>query len=273
MNGLAYRYADANNFLKMLDSQELWFTDLRNMNDWDEYAAGFRIAKQLITEEFPDHIHVLENISREQLHDDFMMLICSLSKDGDCLSMWRGYGENGSGAAVGFSTHEIQSHHLFKRYLDKLYPIQGAAKFYPVIYSEEDYKTLIRHYISRVFTLHKDTLPDEIPAILAVRSSMLESLLARLCTLYKNDFFEDEKEIRGFIEISKVVDPYTMEDRNTDFGVALYHKICTSFQGIPSIKEVVLGPRYEESDEYVRSKLDAVGLREVSIRRSRGTYR
>ena len=81
---LAYRYANAESFFKMIESQELWFTDLRNMNDWDEYSAGFRIAHDLIMSEFPDYASVLENISREKMHDYFMMLICSFSHDGDC---------------------------------------------------------------------------------------------------------------------------------------------------------------------------------------------
>lgn len=64
-----------------------------------------------------------------------------------------------------------------------------------------------------------------------------------------------------------------MGKRNNGFGDAHYHKISSSFQGIPSIKEVVLGPLYEESDEYVRLKLDEMGLNSVKIKRSRGTYR
>lgn len=64
-----------------------------------------------------------------------------------------------------------------------------------------------------------------------------------------------------------------MGKRNTDFGDAHYHKISSSFHSIPSIKEVVLGPLYEKSDEYVRSKLEEMGLSNVNIRRSRGTYR
>ena len=271
--GLAYRYANADSFFLMLESQELWFTDLRNMNDWDEYSAGFRIACDLIIKEFPGYTSVLENISREKMHDDFMMLICSFSHDGDCLSMWRGYGDNGSGAAVGYSTDEIQNYHLFYRFLEKNSPIQGKAMFYPIIYSEEEYKTLIRDYINKLFTIPDNLSKSEEPIFINVRSRMLERLLIRLCTCYKNDFFKDEREVRGFIEISDTVDPYNVDKRNTDFGEAPYHKISSSFCGIPSIKEVVLGPLYEKSDEYVRLQLDAVGLRDVEIRRSRGTYR
>ncbi|EKN5221067.1 DUF2971 domain-containing protein [Escherichia coli] len=270
---LAYRYANAESFFKMIESQELWFTDLRNMNDWDEYSAGFRIAHDLIMSEFPDYASVLENISREKMRDYFMMLICSFSHDGDCLSMWRGYGDNGRGAAVGYSTIDIQNGHLAQRYLKKQSPIQGKVMFQPIIYSEEEYKILIRYYIKKIFTIPDNLPQSEKETFLNVQSRMFGHLLMRLFTCYKNDFFKDEREVRGFIEISDTVDPYDINKRNTDFGEASYHKISSSFCGEPSIREVVLGPLYEKSDEDVRSKLDAVGLMDVKIRRSRGTYR
>lgn len=38
---LAFRYASVETFFKMIENQELWFTDLRNMNDPEEYSAGY----------------------------------------------------------------------------------------------------------------------------------------------------------------------------------------------------------------------------------------
>ncbi|EAM7120976.1 TPA: DUF2971 domain-containing protein, partial [Escherichia coli] len=51
---LAFRYASVETFFKMIENQELWFTDLRNMNDPEEYSAGYEIVKRIINEEFPD---------------------------------------------------------------------------------------------------------------------------------------------------------------------------------------------------------------------------
>lgn len=273
MNEIAYRYATADTFEKMLASQELWFSDLRNMNDWDEYAAGFRIANELITSEFPQFASILGEISPERMSDQFMILICSFSNHGDCLSMWRGYGDNGKGAAIGYSTHEIENHHLFSRYLQKMDPVNGKVKFNSVIYSEENYKEIIRHNVRRVFSVSSDVPPEERPLILEFRKKILESLLVRLCTLYKNDFFEDERETRGFIEINKYNDPYEISRRSSDFGDSAFHKIRSDFQSTPSIKEVVLGPGYEKTDEYVQHLLAEYGLPDVKIKRSLGTYR
>ncbi|KIP88762.1 MULTISPECIES: DUF2971 domain-containing protein [Pseudomonas] len=273
MNVIAYRYATADTFENMLQSQELWFSDLRKMNDWDEYAAGFRIANELIADEFPQYASILGEISPERMSDLFMVLICSFSSHGDCLSMWRGYGENGKGAAIGYDTHEIENHHLFARFLQKMDPVNGKVKFNSVIYSEENYREIIRQNITRVFSISSEADPEEIPLILEFRKKMLGSVLVRLCTLYKNDFFVDEREIRGFIEINEHADPYEVSKRSGDFGDSTVHKIRSDFKGIPSIKEVVLGPSYENSDEHVRSLLVKYGLPDVEIKRSLGTYR
>jgi hypothetical protein len=270
---IAYRYATAETFVKMLQSQELWFTDLRRMNDWDEYAAGFRIANDLMAEEFPEHAHVLGEISPERMSDQFMVLICSFSNHGDSLSMWRGYGDNGKGAAIGYSTHDIENHHLFNRYLQKSNAVQGKAKFSPVTYSEETYKESLRSHIQRALYIREDVDPEIVPLIIDVRKKILGAALTRLCTLYKNDFFEDEREMRGFIEINEYIDPYEVDISDNGFGEAALHKIRSDFQGVPSIKEVVLGPWCEMSDELVRSTLRDCGLPDVAIRHSMGTYR
>jgi hypothetical protein len=273
MNNLAYRYAHTSTFFKMLESQTLWFSDLRRMNDWDEYAAGFRMASEIAAEEFPQYTNLLSEISPERMHADFMVLICSFSLDGDCLSMWRGYGDNGAGAAIGYSYPDIQMQHLGVRYLDKMAPVQGKVQFFNVIYEEAAFKENVRADFARVTTslANKDTTQHH--EFQSVQLGMLKVALIRLCTLYKNDFFVDERELRGFIEVNEHADSYTLGVRDSGFGQADYHQVQTSSFGIPAIKEVVLGPRCALTVEEVKTKLITCGLSNVNIRNSRGTYR
>lgn len=260
---LAYRYANAGTFLKMLESQTLWFSDLRRMNDWDEYAAGFRIASEIVTKEFQDHGHVLAEISPERMSSAFMVLICSFSMDRDCLSMWRGYGDNGAGAAIGYDYQEIATSHLSARYLTKMAPIQGKAQFFPVIYQEGDFRGQVRAYLQKAVRL-----PSK-----EVQLGVMKVALMRLCTLYKNDFFVDERELRGFIEVNETADPYVLGARESGFGEASYHQVNTSCFGVPTIKEVVLGPLCKLSLEEVQAKLVECDLPRVKVHQSRGTYR
>ncbi|WP_087724475.1 DUF2971 domain-containing protein [Pandoraea sp. PE-S2T-3] len=260
MNTLAYRYAHADTFFKMLESQTLWFSDLRRMNDWDEYAAGFRMISEIAAEEFPQYKNLLNEISPERMPADFMALICSFSLDGDCLSMWRGYGDNGAGAAIGYYYPEIQMQNLGTRYLAKMAPVQGKVQFIPVMYKEAAFKEQVYTCFERVTTM-------------PVQLGTLKMELVRLCTLYKNDFFVDERELRGFIEVNEYADPYTLGVRDSGFGQADYHQVQTCSFGVPAIREVVLGPRCALAEEEVKAKLITCGLPNVKIRKSRGTYR
>lgn len=273
MNTLAYRYAHTNTFLKMLESQTLWFSDLRRMNDWDEYAAGFRMASEIAAEEFPQYTNLLSEISPERMRADFMVLICSFSLDGDCLSMWRGYGDNGAGAAIGYCYSGIQMQHLGERYLAKMAPVQGKVQFFQVIYEEAAFKEQVCAYFAKATTLLASKVAAQLHGFQSVQLGMLKVALIRLCTLYKNDFFVDERELRGFIEVNEHADPYALGVRDSGFGQADYHQVQTCSFGIPAIKEVVLGPRCALAVEEVKAKLITCGLPNVNIRKSRGTYR
>lgn len=273
MTELVYRYANAETFLTMLSSQELWFSDLRKMNDSDEYAAGFRIVSEIITSEYPEEIEILNEISPDKMNTRFMVLICSFSSAGDCLSMWRGYGANGRGAAIGYDSRDIKNHSLFVRYLNKMNPVSGNVAFFPVIYDEEIYRTSLRQQIQRILSQPKNLSAEEADTFAAIRTGMLGFFLTRMCVLYKNEFFADEREIRGFIEINDKVDPHELKTRPSDFGETAYHPLNTNFSGVPAIKEVILGPRCTLTPEKIRDKLIENGLMKVAIRSSIGTYR
>lgn len=273
MNNLAYRYAHAGTFLKMLESQTLWFSDLRRMNDWDEYAAGFRVASRLAAEEFPQYTGLLAEISPERMSAGFLVLICSFSLDGDCLSMWRGYGDNGAGGSIGYDYREIVTQHLGTRYLAKMAPIQGKVQFLRVMYEEAGFQEQVRAYLQSATRQLASEAATQLPEFRAVQLGMLKMALMRLCTLYKNDFFVDERELRGFIEVNEHADPYVLGQRESGFGQADYHQVDTNSFGVPVIREVVLGPRSALPMEEVQAKLIACGLPNVKIRQSRGTYR
>ena len=273
MSDLAYRYAHANTFLKMLESQTLWFSDLRRMNDWDEYAAGFRIASEIVAEEFSEHSELLTRISPARMSSEFMILICSFSLDRDCLSMWRGYGDNGAGAAIGYDYRAIETQHMGVRYLEKMAPIQGKAQFFRVMYDECAFRGQVRKYLEQTVRLRYPEAAEELAGFEGVQLGMLTVALMRLCALYKSDFFEDERELRGFIEVNDKVDPYALGVRESGFGEAGYHQVKTNTFGVPAITEVVLGPRCALSLEAVRAKLIDCGLPRVKVSQSRGTYR
>ena len=108
-----YHYTDGRGLKGILESQTIWFTDYRHMNDPSELTHGIDIAK--------DVVRVLANGSDgrvrlflETLSDMFSVrnfssnlefLIASFSKERDDLGQWRAYADNGRGYAIGFAPH------------------------------------------------------------------------------------------------------------------------------------------------------------------------
>ncbi|EFQ6508996.1 DUF2971 domain-containing protein [Escherichia coli] len=262
---LAFRYASVETFFKMIENQELWFTDLRNMNDPEEYSAGYEIVKRIINEEFPDCIRLLEEVSPNKIDENCKILICCFCSDGDRSNMWSEYGDNGKGVAIGYDENIITQCHIFTRFEEHFQPISGRVVFHPVIYSEE----LFREYVRKKLLayINRSNLAIEF------RHNLLHAHLIRLCSLYKRENFKSENEVRGLIEVNKhAYPPYSIEKRNTNFGIAYYHKVKFTYNNITAIREIVLGPLFEQSDEQFRSKLDDLGLKDIKIRRSICTY-
>lgn len=272
MEDVVYRYAAFDTVINMLESQELWFSDIKKMNDWDEYDCGYRIVEKVVLAEYPDKFHILKKISPSKINSDFSILICSFSQKFDCLSMWRGYGDNGNGAAIGYSMRDIENQSLIQRYLAKNAPVNGKILFFPVIYSVDIFINEVKRYLNESRWQNPGVELND-TQFNHLKDGKLCMALIRLCTLYKNDFFVDERETRGFIEIDSFTDPYELTEREVYSEQSKYHKFCTAFKNIPAIKEVVLGPMCKISEGKLREKLTSLGLGSVAIRKSRGTYR
>ena len=175
--------------------------------------------------------------------------------------MWSEYGDNGKGVAIGYDKNIITQYHILARFEERSETIRGRVVFLPVIYSEE----LFREYVRKA--LHDYIKRSSLNIEYA--HGILHAYLIRLCSLYKRESFECENEVRGLIGVDKHKSPpYKLEERSTDYGIAYYTKVKFACNNITSIREIVLGPLFEQSDEQLRSKLDDLGLNNIKIRRS-----
>lgn len=272
MADILYRYADEKLALTMIESQELWFSDVRRMNDYGEYSAGFKIIEEIILSEYPDYGSVLEKVSPDGIGSRFKILICSFSKSDDCLSMWRGYGDNGRGISIGYDFNSLKLCSIGSRFLQKMAPISGKPMFIPVTYSKEEFLFNLRSNLNRCLSFGNQSPQDDGLQFKNIREGCVEKLLMRSCVLYKNEFFIDEREFRGFIEITPMDDPYDLAEIDSPFGRKEYSKLQTN-KFSSCIREIVLGPCCSLPEEEMRGVLDENDLHSTVIRRSKGTYR
>ena len=109
----------------IMANDELWFSNPLFMNDWDELAFGILESAKIIrenkeikeackTKERYDLFQsifesYLEEFSAEHAFDVYVLCFSDHTdgKDDGLLSMWRGYGGNGNGAAIIFDTQQL----------------------------------------------------------------------------------------------------------------------------------------------------------------------
>src|ERR1017187_10866685 len=106
---MIYHYCDSDTFLKILESQSLWLSDILKMNDPLEYQGGYEIIIGVFGEKYPEMLEWVKNNHFHSSPKGILILGCSFTdKDkGDNLSQWRAYGEDGKGVSIGVSKEDV----------------------------------------------------------------------------------------------------------------------------------------------------------------------
>ncbi len=113
-----FHYCNLNKFEGILNSKKLWLTPVQTMNDGTEvdhlYNVIFPKVKEKIIAETPAHLlnnvetifNIVENNAK--LHTENMPYCACFSDDGDLLSQWCMYADNGTGISIGFDFDYFQ---------------------------------------------------------------------------------------------------------------------------------------------------------------------
>jgi hypothetical protein len=106
-----YHYTDARGLKGIIESETIWFTDYRHLNDPSELTHGIDMARDMMNDspiradahgrEFLDCL--ADMLSTKNFSGRFEFFIASFSRDRDELSQWRAYADNGRGYAIGFA--------------------------------------------------------------------------------------------------------------------------------------------------------------------------
>lgn len=106
MPNLLYHYCSNEAFTSIISNCEIWLTNLsRHSNDPTEGTQGRTgLQKQLVKEKIrkTQQTKILEQF--DKYTENLPIFAFCLSEGQEKLSQWRGYGANGSGVAIGFST-------------------------------------------------------------------------------------------------------------------------------------------------------------------------
>jgi hypothetical protein len=282
-----HHYCSTSAFHSIIENRSIRLSSLTLSNDSQEGKMIERVMTELASEAGINSSHV------ERLRE--MIGIFSnlgdglgfcLSENGDVLSQWRGYADDGSGVSIGFSSDYLEWLGRKRRDRD-----EALFVLRQVEYRAEEHRHLIAPILDEVekcieagafdtpgLTILSSKSKGEIEEARAKTKKAHLRLGLTVLPLFshlfvlKSDAFQEEEEWRLISIFSKASEDtcshHAAEDRiirHRDFALEELER--------GPVVEVTLGPKHQTPVENVKSFLDQNGFEEVSVKRSRATYR
>lgn len=278
-----YHYTNDMGLRGILESGNLWVTDIFNLNDPSELSHGFSHAvktlndmaaggppeTKLFGEQF--RIFATEGGIRASAH----YFVCSFSADGDDLGQWRAYADNGRGYALGFDGPVLENG--FTRLANE--PIPNNSTF-PVTYNDTRLTALHREIIEAAFPLislprGKGLSTEAIKAYMRELSILVSMHALRAALFFKHEAYRNEQEFR-FLQVHRAdIPPPEVKFRNRPHSLVRYRKFDWRRAAPRSLTRVVIGPAadQERATQFVRDCLATFHPHAVEITRSEIPYR
>ena len=273
---IIYHYCNAEAFLSICTGRRIRLSDIFSMNDYLEMHWGYSIwekaANKLIAELGYEFIDAIDKI----IHSSGMfglIVSSSFSQDGDVLSQWRAYTDDGTGYAIGFKASDM---------------IKLAVRPLKVLYDE---KQQIKELSTLLKAFHRAESDQEIKFgndFVRTCYSIAYDLAA-----FKNPAFKEEKEIRlthllnfepsnNFIKLkdlggyafNKTKESEDVKFRTRGYGILPFIDIDFSNKGeVNPIKEVIIGPKNQMRISAISVFLETIGVGSVNVKKSYASYR
>lgn len=236
---ILYHYTSFSAFYSIMESQEIWASDIGFLNDIKEFRHGVDTAKKYVSDLSTDALRSkvvrdsLAPIIAKALDTDmfkgtgtFHVCVASFSEVPDVLSQWRGYCPDGRGVCIGFKTDNLL-HHISDDALSCLEPCEYDPDSQKALI-EESLANLVKFADEPFTTAETDALVKEVSSAMKVSEeaareaadkamkSLTESSYQRfisehtsalqrvfqLCALLKDRAFQEEREWRLVIPAS-----------------------------------------------------------------------
>lgn len=286
---ILYHYCSTSAFHAIVANKSIWLSALSLSNDTMEgrlVAAAIRRLAEADNLEQDRIRSLVESINTlEQVGEG---LGFCLSEEPDLLSQWRGYAEDASGVAIGFSRHYLE-------WLGGEYSKRGISTFYldQVVYDAglqdeqvkptyEKAKTFIAEGAYELpsrggllVSKTKEEFEQEQKAYARTFQALHLTLVQLLPKLYllKAAAFKEEREWRLISHLHSR-DPGGLCRYRAVPGSVIPYKEYELLEGDTSpIVEVVLGPKHITPIHLVELFLKQSGFDDVRVRRSEASYR
>ena len=317
MDKLVYHYCDNCKMANILSGKTLRMSDITKSNDYEEVKMFFpgildAIEDEYRKDEFP--LQYMDRTNRDALgklleweYDilryefdrggvtNFVVCFC---EEGDVLSQWRGYADNGKGCSLGFSVKELE---------DYCNTYKGILRFEQVDYKtvKEINVTIVEEALKVLNELRglRNWIVENLPSLNEEKidkmfqyyfHQMISSVLMSSLK-YKNETFKEEQEWRLFFsqqiykyakwiysdekietivydDMLKVIKNRIEFNVTSDDLIPFYPINFTEISPNP-IKQVIAGPQNKIMEKDFSLYVASNKLNDIDFRYSRISYR
>ncbi|TAI99394.1 DUF2971 domain-containing protein [Pectobacterium versatile] len=266
---IIYHYCSPETFQKIIENKTLWLSATNNMNDfsegkWVEDALG-RVLRKIANEK---NKKWCEELWITMVSNNQPTYVACFSKDGDILSQWRAYAQDGEGVAIGFDEECLNletGRVAFNIDIDKSMKINEIEYI-----NDDDVEIKIQNI------LNKESLENSLGIV-----TDLVMDLGFLAVTAKSPAFKEEKEKRIIYKPLILINEGEKHVLSIDHGREIKYRISNGylisyfeFQFSPeSIKEIILGPKNKFSQHDMDKFMYSNKLGKTKIKQSKATYR
>lgn len=273
---MLYHYCSNSAFHSIVTNKTIWMSSMDQSNDSQEGRVLNAAISKVLSNVPSVKRELVEGLTRAIESSARGFAFC-LSEAGDLLSQWRGYADDASGVAIGFSASGLES--LCKSSL----LARGAKLQFPaltrVIYSQQQQEELVRPLFARLVS---DSLSLSAREALSGSTYPVESKygakavevgfeLLRVQYAMKSAAFQEEREWRLHCTVPVIL-LADCKFRVRGKTIVPYLEASISNHETPMIRRVILGPKNPTPVAVVRSMLLAAGFGEVEVVRSEASY-
>lgn len=198
---ILWHYTDLEGFRGIVNSKHIYATNVRYLNDKEEFDHALVLAKQLLFEMLPPEdadpplVRQLVSGTFEEIFSqgplcptNLSLFTASFTLHGDQLSQWRGYSRGSAGVSLGFDLSSV------RRYTAPETPVTFAPCVYPDDDKERLLRRLVTFYLEPVLKLAMETA--DIPTVLRSLDEMAKTRPDQSREQIKKVYFDQVEERR-----------------------------------------------------------------------------
>lgn len=189
-----YYYCSVSTFLNIIKSKQVYLSDPLKMND--QHEIFWSLNKLIYGDQDQPAYHELNKVvtslgftlddlqERIKANGQHSIYIICFSDDGDSLSQWRAYGDNGKGVCIGFNLDQLESSTAYNFKLEKVKYTNSISANDIARNHSEDWSGLM----NMANICFRDDPCNDLEILLHD--------LIPLLAMYKNPAFKEEREYR-----------------------------------------------------------------------------